>query len=209
MGGGSGTGKSTILKKLQKEGFIASHNVVHIDSDEFKFVIPEFQELIKRKDSRAAEVVHDESTLMAREAFERAISRRTDIIYDSTLSDLTKARALIRKAREKDYEIRIIGVTAAPRTAVERVRQRGERTGRYVPVRDLLATHKKFARAFLFYLPLGDSIELWKTDCRDGNIEEKIAQKVGGRLDILNKFEYAEFRKSADLNEDATTPNEI
>jgi predicted ABC-type ATPase len=209
MAGGSGTGKSTILKKLQEEGVVAQDNVVHIDPDDFKNVIPEFKELIKRKDSRAAEVVHVESGMMAREALNGAMARRTNIIYDSTLSNRAKAYALIRKARENGYQIRIIAVTAGPQTALERVRERGDRTGRYVPVKDLLATHKKFARFFEHYVPLADFVELWKTDCRDGKTEEKIAEKTDGYLDILFESEYAEFAKSANLNENATTPDEI
>ena len=79
----------------------------------FKKVIPEFEELIKRKDGRAAIIVHDESTLMAREAFARAVSKRADIIYDTTLSNFPKAGDMIAHARSQGYEVRIIGVTAS------------------------------------------------------------------------------------------------
>jgi predicted ABC-type ATPase len=209
MAGGSGSGKSTILKKLQKKGEVARQNVVHLDPDDFKKDIPEFNELVKRKDSRAAEVVHEESGLMAREAFRQAIAQRSDIIYDSTLSNFGKAFDIIMQARENDYEIRIIGVTVAPRTAVTRVRERGDKTGRYVPVKDLLTTHKNFTKWFVEYVGLADSVELWKTDCVDGNMVEKIADAVEGRLDVLLESEYAEFSASANLNENATTPDEI
>jgi hypothetical protein len=91
MGGGSGVGKSTVLDTLRAEGSIPTEHVVHIDPDAFKEVIPEFRELVKRKESRAAAVVHEESTLMAREAFRQAISRRTDIIYVTTLSTFARA----------------------------------------------------------------------------------------------------------------------
>ena len=208
MGGGSGSGKSTVLQTLRDDGFIPVNDVVHIDPDAFKKVIPEFEELIKRKDGRAAIIVHDESTLMAREAFARAVSKRADIIYDTTLSNFPKAGDMIAHARSQGYEVRIIGVTASPRTAIERVVKRGDRTGRYVPIRDLLSTHKKFAAAFEQYIELVDSISLWKTDCGNGTLK-KIASKTGGHFDIILPAEYNEFRKSANLNEDATTPDEI
>jgi len=208
MGGGSGSGKSTVLQTLRDDGLIPTSDIVHIDPDTFKRVIPEFEELITRKDSRAAMVVHEESAFMAREAFAQAVSKRADIIYDTTLSNFPRAWDLIAQAREKGYEVRIIGVTAAPRTAVERVVKRGDRSGRYVPIRDLLSTHKQFAAVFEDYIELVDSISLWKTDCGDGTLK-KIASKTGDRFDILSPDEYAAFRKSANLNEDATTPDEI
>jgi predicted ABC-type ATPase len=127
---------------LRDDGLIPTRDIVHIDPDTFKKVIPEFEELIKRKDGRAAMIVHEESTAMAREAFAQAVAKRTDIIYDTTLSSFPRAWDLIAQAREKGYEVRIVGVTAAPRTAVERVVKRGDRSGRYVPIRDLLSTHK-------------------------------------------------------------------
>jgi hypothetical protein len=91
---------------------------------------------------------------------------------------------------------------------VQRVVSRGDRTGRYVPVKQLLATHKQFARAFEQYIELVESITLWNTDCGDGTLK-KIAHKTEGRFDIIARSEYAEFRKTANLNEDATTPDEI
>lgn len=208
MGGGSGSGKSTILQTLRDKGLIPITDVVHIDPDRFKAVIPEFEELIKRKDSRAAMTVHEESTLMAREAFAQAVANRTDIIYDTTLSNFPEARDMITQARAQGYEVRIIGVTAAPRTAIERVVKRGDKSGRYVPIRDLLSTHKKFASVFEKYIDLVDSISLWKTDCGNGTLKE-MASKSGDRFDIISADDYAEFRKSANLNEDATTPDEI
>lgn len=208
MGGGSGSGKSTVLQTLRDDGLIPTSDIVHIDPDAFKKVIPEFEELIKRKDGRAAMIVHEESTAMAREAFAQAVAKRTDIIYDTTLSNFPRARDLIAQAREKGYEVRIVGVTAAPPTAVQRVVKRGDRSGRYVPIRDLLSTHKKFATVFEQYIDLVDSISLWKTDCGDGMLM-KIASKTGDHFDIISPDEYAEFRKSANLNEDANTPDEI
>jgi hypothetical protein len=58
------------------------------------------------------------------------------------------------------------------------------------------------------YIDLVDSISLWKTDCGDGTLK-KIASKTGDHFDIISPDEYAEFRKSANLNEDANTPDEI
>lgn len=209
MGGGSGAGKSSILDAMQRAGTVPMSGVVKIDPDAFKEMIPEFKELVRRGDNRAAAVVHEESAVMAMETFERAVALRTNIVCDTTLSNPAKAAKIIEMARRGNYEIRIIGVTVSPQTAIARVRNRGEQTGRFVPIQALLGTHKNFARNFETYVRLADVVELWKTDCAEGETAKRIAIKRDGNLDILSRSDYAEFGKSAELNENANSPDEI
>lgn len=203
MGGGSGSGKSTVLSELKAQGFVPDSGAVEIDPDDFKEVIPEFQELIRRGDSRAAAVVHEESTLMARTALVQAMKQRANIIFDTTLSAFPSAAKLIRYARLHGYEARIIGVTASLATALSRVRNRAERSGRFVPEPALRRTHQHFAAAFEKYVPLADAIELWKTDMPAAAHAKKIARKQGASLYILDERAYGEFKETAALDEDA------
>lgn len=212
IGGGSGAGKSTILASLQAAGSIPKSGVVSVNADDFKEVIPEFRQLVERGDSRAAEMVHDESNLMAREAVAAALVKRSNIIYDGTLSDHRKVEGLIRNAKMRGYEVRIIGVTARPHTALKRSLKRGKMSGRYVPVAALLFTHKRFAQFFEKYISLADSAELWKTDCTTLGEEDDvllIAESRGGELYITHDGAYNDFQRSASLNENAVSPAEI
>jgi predicted ABC-type ATPase len=209
MGGGSASGKSTVLTELQNAGDIPASGAVKIDADAFKLAIPEFHELRDRNDHRAGTFVHAESSLIASRTFEHAIAMRSDVIYDTTLSDYSKVVNLMNQARNGDYEIRIVGVTATPLTAISRMVERGKTTGRYVPIKALLTTHKNFARSFEKYVGLADAVELWKTDCADSKSAELIAVKQDDHLDILRPGDYAEFEKSRQLNENANTPDEI
>lgn len=203
MGGGSGSGKSTVLSELKAQGFVPDSGAVEIDPDDFKEVIPEFQELIRRGDSRAAAVVHEESTLMARTALAQAMKQRANIILDTTLSAFPAAAKLIRYARLHGYEVRIIGVTAALAKALARSRERAERSGRFVLEAALCWTHQHFAAAFEKYVPLADAIELWKTDMPGGAPAKKIARKQGASLYILDERAYRDFQEAAAPNEDA------
>jgi Zeta toxin len=101
MGGGGASGKGFVLSKLVKDGAIERDNAVRLNPDEIKAMIPEFVEIIEAGDSRAADVVHEESSQVAKAVLSEAMDRRLNIVYDSTLGNPDKAERMLQDAKER------------------------------------------------------------------------------------------------------------
>lgn len=192
MGGGGAAGKSTLLRKLQARGLIPNENVVEINPDDVKRSIPEFDQIVGKGDSRAAAVVHSESSAIANRIRQAAIDKRANIIIDRTLKDQTKGLREIQQLKDAGYDVHLIGVTVDPNVAVERAKARGKKTGRYVAAEVLRAAHKGFASAFERYARVVDRASLYDTG--EGN--KLIAKKrVGQPLTVADETGYNLFRE--------------
>ena len=200
MGGGGGSGKTTVIKMLENEGFFEGRNYIRINSDDIKEMIPEYQKLKEIGDPRAASVVHQESSLITQECLNRATSKKCDvlherhnIVYDGTLSNMSESLTFMEDLRQKGYEIILIGVTVKPEIALDRAQKRGERTGRYVPDDVILNAHKGFSKAFPILADVADKAYLY-----DNNQTQAmaIAQKENTHdtLRILDQRNYEDFR---------------
>lgn len=164
MGGGGGSGKGYVSSILRQSGDIAEDNVVHIDPDNIKQAIPEYQEIVTAGDHRAAAVVHQESSMLADRALERGISGKYDLLLDKTLGNEGKGVAYIQRLKDAGYEVRLFGVTAPPLQALRNASARAHTTGRYVPTEALLTAHKGFNEAFPVYARMVDSARLYEND---------------------------------------------
>lgn len=211
MGGGGGSGKGHVLGRLQAEGDIPESGLVHIDPDAIKAGehgisgIPEYREMFDRRDSRAAAVVHEESSQIASRVRERAMAGRYDMLLDRTLGDPAKTLAELQALKDAGYEVRLFGVTVDPAVAVERAGKRAVESRRYVPNDRLLAAHKGFAEGFEDYARLADSAWLYDNT---GDVRE-IASGKGGQLAVLDQAAYDEFKSRRLTNEQATTYREL
>eukprot|EP00123_Amoebidium_parasiticum_P016497 comp23458_c0_seq1/m.39168 comp23458_c0_seq1/g.39168 ORF comp23458_c0_seq1/g.39168 comp23458_c0_seq1/m.39168 type:complete len:630 (-) comp23458_c0_seq1:353-2242(-) len=87
MGGGMGSGKSTVVGKLTGTEFWRKHGsqVVIIEADAMKLKDPVYQAL-SLVDEEASRDVHDYSVRTAEELFLSAIKYRRDIVFDGTMS---------------------------------------------------------------------------------------------------------------------------
>ena len=172
-GGGAGAGKSTIIGEERKPGgSIHSDIALTISADDFKVGdksvatagaqgIPEFSDLLKDGDPRAAMVAHKESTMMAKGTLARVVENGGDVIYDATMSDHTSDWPLAEDAMRQGYNVELIGVAIDPKIALARAKERAKKLGRYIPEDALLAGHAGFARAFPFYLEHFPEVDLW------------------------------------------------
>lgn len=201
MGGGGASGKGTVKNHLIQEGVIQAADAVSIDPDEIKREIPEYGAIVAAGDSRAAAVVHEESSDIAKRIQDRAIKGRYDIILDVTLGDEKKGMQKLQELKDAGYEVRLYGVTIQPEIAVVRAMQRAQETGRYVPIDPLLHAHKGFSGAFERYADLADEARLYENS--DGI--ENVAEKVGGKLEIKDPQAYNEIAERRFINERATT----
>lgn len=211
MGGGGASGKGTLLRQLVQHEVVPAENLVHIDPDAIKTGdgvpgLPEYAELVRRGDSRAAAVVHEESSSLAGQVRARAIEGRYDMVLDRTLGNPEKAARELQQLHNDGYEVRLYGITIDPATAIPRAVQRAERSGRYVPIGAMLEAHQGFAEGFEQYLPYVDQAVLYDNS---GNFPVRIGALEGGQFVISDGALYDEFARRRGINVKATTVAEI
>ncbi|MCM3923075.1 zeta toxin family protein [Frankia sp. AiPs1] len=203
MGGGGASGKGHLLDALLHLGTIRGDDAVHLDPDSLKTKIPEFGEIVQAGDFRAAEVVHEESSSLAKTVLGQAMERRLNIIYDSTLGNPDKTLKLMDDAKGQGYEVHVFGVSADVELAVQRAATRGEQSGRYVPIKHQLDAHRGFSQGFERYAEKADSAYLYDTNSAPRQMAVK---EFGGSLEILDPRAYERFQAKSDINPDATGP---
>jgi len=190
IGGGPASGKSTMV---QSGGFAFPENTVVIDPDAFKTELPEFQEGVKNKDPNAAEVVHEETSLLskqlAREAGEGGYNVLLDGTGDGNIVGLEKKVSSMRAGGQ-----RVVGIyaTAPVEGAIARSLARAQRTGRYVPESVIRETHKGVSRVLPEAIRRGlfDEFTVWDTRVSPA---VKIASGAKDKLTIHHAAWWKEF----------------
>lgn len=152
MMGGGGSGKGTVLKAVLHE----QGDFVHVDSDEFKKRLPEYQKAmnlgsvgtlpVTAKD--AAWMAHEESGVLAEKATAAAIAQNKNLILDGTGKNQDKMVATLRRMKAAGYHVHLIYAHAEKGDAVERAAGRADRSGRYVPLAVLEDAHSKIPQNF-------------------------------------------------------------
>ena len=199
MGGGGGSGKTRLLELLVKKGAVPEKGTVKISPDDIKEVIPEYNQILDAGDSRAAEIVHEESSYISKLAQAKAIEKNMDIILDVTLGNKDSGVAKLQQLKDSGYEIRLIGVTTDIMTAVERAILRGINTGRFVKADALIGSHKGFSLAWPEYAKIADNSVLY-----DNSVEPTlIAQSAQGKLEISSEKLYNNFVEKGNIDETA------
>ena len=205
MGGGGASGKGTIKRLLQSTGQIPSSGLLELDPDEIKLEIPEYKQIVAAGDWRAANVVHEESSAIAKRVLAKAISKpQYDLVYDVTLGDPVKAAVSLRALKAAGYEINLYGVVVDPVLALARADARARTTGRYVPLDQLLKAHKGFVAGFPGYLALVDRAALFENSDTTPTL---IAQRTAtGGLEVLAEKAYNQVTERAgSINETGQT----
>lgn len=205
MGGGGASGKGTIKRQLRAEGLVDGSDTVGLDPDEIKEMIAEYQQIIDAGDSRAAAIVHEESSALSKRIKARAIAGRFDMVLDVTLGDKAKGIKALQELKDAGYEVRLFGVTIKPEAAVIRAGLRAAGSKRYVPYDALLHAHKGFAGAWESYAEMVDVAVLYENT--DGR--RKLAEKVDGKLVLHDEQAYNEFAERRNVNEKAESLGSI
>jgi len=163
-GGGGGAGKSTILKFLQERGDIDLTGAVLVNADDIKEMIPEFEEMKRLGDGRAAATVHEESSQLAKNLLDVLLDpnapQRFNFIYDATLGHPESSRKHFDRWKSVGYLIHFVGVTIDPKEAMIRAVLRGKGSGRWVPSHMLAEAHQGFNRGVDGYIRMSDRVNL-------------------------------------------------
>ncbi|MBC1794987.1 zeta toxin family protein [Listeria booriae] len=96
LGGGSGAGKTSVITDI-----IGTKGFVVVDSDAIKEHIPEYSKFMQQHISTASDLVHEESTDIAKNLLHTAIQSRLSLIYDGTFANHNKYKRLISQLQQK------------------------------------------------------------------------------------------------------------
>ena len=149
LGGTSGTLKSTLRRKREqvtsgelKLANLGSHEYsliggmpkfsVHVDPDDAKLIIPEYQSHLAATFPGGANYVHQESRNIAEELRSQATKLLLPITYD-TSGQFNNGYQTIQEMRDNGYRIDAIYCFADLLTVLERVQKRAKEEGREVP----------------------------------------------------------------------------
>ncbi len=125
--GGSGVGKSTVLRRNEFRDLMT--NTVMIDPDEIKTELPEWDPLVRVEDPMVAKIVHDESSDISKAVAYQAREQGLDIVIDGTGAGPSFMNR-VASYKANGYKVKVLWVTSSIETALERVEQRRKMTGR-------------------------------------------------------------------------------
>lgn len=163
-GGGSGSGKSTILENLrQSDNFYNKVAVVDSDDIKTKAYYSDFLAYNTQLENSAARRLHDESSDVAKKAVDAIQNVGNDYVKDGTLANYEKVKAQILDAKSKGYETRIVHVTIPVEEAIKRAQERAKKTGREVPTEVIVNSHINSTNTFIKLLNDGivDDVKLY------------------------------------------------
>lgn len=200
-GGGYGSGKSSLLKDPQVR-FPKKGLAVHVDPDEAKKLIPEFQKF-SATDPLTSTLVHEESSYLAKLGVKSAIKEGYDVTYDT--SGDTSLKSISSKVLDfrQDGAAEVVIDYAFPGSVEEAVKRADERAAnmvgmkRYIPHDLLRANHREVARTFIDTANSGifDRQRLWSTVGKFGDPLSLIAEVNSGELKIHDEVLWNKFKK--------------
>mmetsp|Transcript_120068 Transcript_120068/g.179388 ORF Transcript_120068/g.179388 Transcript_120068/m.179388 type:complete len:331 (+) Transcript_120068:287-1279(+) len=130
-----GAGKTHTIKKLHSDGQFPLQSFVTVDPDEMRRLLPEFNVYVGFNAETAGELTRKEAGMMAEILTVAALERGQNVLVDGSLRDAPWYQMYFLSLRETFPQIKlgIIHVTAPIKAIFERVKRRGESTGRVVP----------------------------------------------------------------------------
>jgi predicted ABC-type ATPase len=158
--GPMGVGKGYCMNWMSKHGFFPLENIVHVDPDAFKMMMPEWPKYVKMSGEEAGTLCHMESSLMMEIAQWAAMERRQNIWIDGSLRNADFYAHVFEdiRARFPHYKISIMYIYADEAIIRQRIQIRAERTGRNVPENLIQASLGAMDKALNKLTPLCDFV---------------------------------------------------
>jgi len=189
------SGKSTAIQALS----IDAAQFVPADSDLVKNYLPEFQEGLNQRAKNAADIVHDESAYLVEQMREKAIRERKCLIADGTGSNFEVWEKLIGDLKKNGYRVHLLMADLSPEKCKERISDRAERTGRYVPHDRVDGLAPKLPKNFLKLKDLADTAMLFSTE--NGDPVPVYTRIDDAPEDVFDRAAYADFKRRAGVSE--------
>jgi predicted ABC-type ATPase len=195
FGGGPAAGKSA-LKATPAD-------TAHIDSDQVKKRLPEYQRMLDAGDPRASAYVHEESSQISKDAVNAATVRRLNFTLDGTGdSDIRKMSGKVLAAKNAGYATEGKYVTIPTDEAVRRAKGRAadpasDSFGRHVPETFIRETHASVSKTFDQAAGEGlyDKAELWDNTARTPHLVA--SREPGGDFTVHDPAAYRAFLDKA------------
>lgn len=187
LAGGSGAGKSSILRRLEGE---LPRSAVRVDPDAIKEMLPEYQQLLATGERAAARLVHEETSDIAKALIEEASQRKLNLVIDGT-GDSEAGKFLAKISRQADlgYETRVVLVDIPTESAVARAAARAARTGREIPESVIRSIHQKVALRFVEWRD-SQFVGSWQLWANEGIAPALIAERRRGVTRIFDRDRY-------------------
>lgn len=164
FGGGSCSGKTTLKEKMKKElPQLKYRQLVHVDPDEIKKHLPEYEIYKQKNPQEAAILVHKESCDIRDELVELLIRKKIHFIYESTMAKPQKYKYLFSRLREEGFNIHLYIADVPLSLAIDRAAKRAKQDNRVVPEKVIINTHKLVPKTFQLVKELTDSCHLYDT----------------------------------------------
>lgn len=198
LGGGTASGKSVMGNFIIMGYKEADIPLILIDSDEIKRLIPEYEKISVLNVEAAACHVHDESSDIVDELLTRCIKNQKNFIYDGTMKNLPKYRALIQKLVDQGYKVSATIVDVPIDVATEREHLRFIETGRKVPKEILVESHTNVPRTFHILKEMVHEYIIY--DATEEGLPIEIAEKTeDGKEIIYDKEKLENFYKKSGI----------
>ena len=167
--GPMGAGKGYVLHWLSEKGYFPLENIVHVDPDRFKTMMPEWSGYLSHDESSAGSLCHRESGFLAELAQHVAMARRQNLWVDGSLRNAKyyKQEFMSLRERHPEYRFAIFYVSARPEVALERIKKRARRTGRDVSESLFKASIEGSAESLRTLVPFVDFLARLKNDSDD------------------------------------------
>ena len=192
-GGGPASGK-TFVKKDAESRF-GMDTTVTIDPDAFKAMLPGYEEMAK-KDKGAAAFYHEESSALAKRAYQYAADNGLNVVYDGTGDgSVNSVLKKLKTAQEAGYKVKGSYVTVDTEEALRRNQARYEHMlqkfesgeskvpPRLPPEEDVRKIHAAVSDISLQVASKFDDFELWDNNVPRGEKPILIAKTAkGGKL---------------------------
>lgn len=193
LGGAPASGKSV----LTRSGVIPlPKNILVMDSDKIKAMIPDYDQMVKDNNANAANFVHEESSFLGKEIVARSLAKGYDLaldgVGDGSYASLT---AKIQKFKDAGKRTRADYVTCDTELTLDRARARAAQTGREVPESYILEMNKEISKLVprLAKNNVFDELYLW--DNNDTKGARLIFSQVNGKMVIKDQVLYDRFLK--------------
>ena len=132
---GDGHGQGFVMSWMSEAGIFPLEQIVHIDPDHFKRIMPEWDAYVEHDAEQAGTLCHRESGYIQEIAQEVAMRHSQHVWVDGSLRDGAWFARVFDEVREKHpaYSIAIFYVYASEATVRARCAERAARTGRMPP----------------------------------------------------------------------------
>ena len=189
MGGGPAAGKSSVIKSGQVE-VPDRKKAVQVDVDECKKLLPEYQQMVKSGDPKAAAFAHEESSALSKRVIDVACKNGYNVVLDGTGDGSTNGvLKKINNAKASGMKVAGVYVTCDTDTAVARSNARAAKTGREVPEFVVRNTHAAVSRILPEVADKFDTVQLFDTN-GNGKAPKLIATGGNGKgLTVVNGCE--------------------